>query len=49
MGIVLHAAAVAPLISAFFLVKLTVGGCWKLAEVRHRASVSNQNVCKFFL
>lgn len=49
MGIFFHAAALAPFISLFLLVKLTLGGFGKLAEARQRASVSHQHACKYFL
>lgn len=49
MGIFVQVAELAPFISLFLLIKLTIGGIWKLAEVRHRASVSHQQVCKYFL
>jgi hypothetical protein len=49
MGIFFHVAALAPFISLFLLVKLTLGGFWKLAEARRRAAVSHRHVCKNFL
>lgn len=49
MGIVFHTLAVAPFISLFLLVKLTLGGYGKLAAARQHAFVSHRHVCKYFL
>ena len=49
MGILYHAAGLAPFVCVFFLCKLTFMGCRKLAKTRVNIPISNEQVCNYFL